>query len=223
MPLSNNTSLSIDESELIIYLVRHGETQWNVEGRMQGWENSPLTSTGKQHAFRHGQLLKQEGVKTILASDSGRVRETVEGIRQSCDVEVTHFEQLRERNVGKWEGERFVQLRDQYPAAWEKWSKRDQDFAPPNGESLGQMKERVSQMLPLLNDLREDRVAFVSHGITTMVLIDLLFGLSKEQKQQLRIPHDVIHRINRRESPASIGYLKHDAPFTKGVNLSHPW
>ena len=218
-----NISHSINESGLIIYLARHGETRWNVEGRMQGWENSELTATGKQHALRHGEILNQEGVKRIFASDLGRVRETVEGIQQSCDAKVTHFQQLRERNVGSWEGEQFWDLRDRYPEAWKQWENRDEEFAPPEGESLSQMKQRVRQVLPLLVNAATDPVAFVSHGITTLVLIDLLIGLSLEQKQRLRIPHDVIHRIDRSKTPSSIGYLKHDAPFTQGINLRHSW
>src|SRR6185436_18013972 len=85
----------------VLYLVRHGETEWNRQRRMQGRLDSRLTPEGRAHARMHGRLLARETVGHMIVSPLGRTRETAELILEGCEVPVTYDERLVERHCGE--------------------------------------------------------------------------------------------------------------------------
>ena len=86
------------------FLVRHGETEWNVERRIQGWADSPLTSLGLAQAEVHGQLLGQFGIDRIIGSPLGRAMQTVAPIVRETNVPAEYDVRLREVCMGDWSG-----------------------------------------------------------------------------------------------------------------------
>ena len=82
---------------LQVYLVRHGETQWNAERRIQGQSDSPLTAKGEHQAWQVGERAKTLGITHIIASDLGRTRRTAEIIAEACGCEITFDARLRGR------------------------------------------------------------------------------------------------------------------------------
>lgn len=85
---------------LQVYLVRHGETQWNAERRIQGQSNSPLTAKGEQQAMQVATRAKELGITHIISSDLGRTRRTAEIIAQACGCDIIFDSRLRELNMG---------------------------------------------------------------------------------------------------------------------------
>jgi len=128
-------------------LIRHSRTLWNEEKRIQGLQNSPLSESGRQMAAAWGQELQALHWDRILASDLGRVQETVALINRQLQLPVHTELLLREQDWGNWSGLTFPQLfsrhadqvREQEAAGW--------DFRPPDGESRNEVLARALQAL----------------------------------------------------------------------------
>lgn len=90
--------------DTIIYLVRHGQTEWNVEHRLQGHQDSPLTELGRKQAMWLGEALERTPIDVIYSSFSPRARMTAEYIRGTREIDILESNRLMEINMGEWEG-----------------------------------------------------------------------------------------------------------------------
>ena len=149
----------MSQSRLVV--VRHGETQWNVARRIQGYSDSPLTPTGVAQAQALGKRLAREPFDAIHASDLGRVRETVEHIAAATGHAARFDEALRERSYGIFEGKTMDESEATYPGQWAKYRGHDPHAVPPGGESVAQFQDRIIAAL--------ERVAVESDGQTVVV------------------------------------------------------
>ncbi|SHE74660.1 probable phosphoglycerate mutase [Kaistia soli DSM 19436] len=176
-----------------IVFIRHGETDWNAEGRFQGQKDIPLNQHGRSQARRNGETLKTRMPEAIdfdfVASPLARTRETMEIVRgaMGLDPSAYHVDPiLKEITFGHWEGYTSSELHAQWPdlvAAREadKWS-----FTPPFGESYSDLSVRIGAWL---DTVESDTVA-VSHGGVCRVLLGLLQGLDPETAPVLNIRQD---------------------------------
>lgn len=144
-----------------IILVRHGETEWNVARRIQGYSDSPLTPTGVAQAKALGARLAQEKFATVHASDLGRVRQTVAHIVEQTGHAASFAEDLRERCYGVFEGKTMEECEAEMPGQWSLYRGPDPHAVPPGGESVVQFQERIIGAL--------ERVARESEGHTVVV------------------------------------------------------
>ena len=129
-------------TELIV--VRHGETHWNVEGRIQGYSaDSPLTERGHAQARALGARLKTESIEVLYSSDLGRTRQTAQPLIDATGLEAEFDATLRERNYGVFEGRTYGEIEREFPEAWARFTSRDPQFAAPGGESSAQFQARV--------------------------------------------------------------------------------
>ncbi len=203
-----------------IYLARHGETQWNVERRMQGWGDSSLTQLGESQALRHGELLNRERVTRIFASDLGRVRQTVSLIQEHCIADMRFDANLRECKMGQWEGQRVEYIQQEWKVEYSRWQADNENNSPPDGESINDLKQRVAKVLDAVTSNGDSRVAFVTHGITTRVILDLLIDLSAQQKQQLRIPNGVVHMVETHGNSKHVYHFRDGNGSIEGICTS---
>jgi probable phosphoglycerate mutase len=119
-----------------IIAIRHGETMWNVDTRIQGHLDIPLNETGRKQAERMALALADEPISAIYASDLTRAWETAQYLGRVQGMEVTREEGLRERGFGDFEGKTFAEIEALLPDQSMRWRKRDPEFAPAGGESL---------------------------------------------------------------------------------------
>ena len=195
------------------FLVRHGETEWNVERRIQGWADSPLTSLGLAQAEDHGQLLGKFGIDRIIASPLGRAIQTVAPIVRETNVPAEHDVRLREVCMGDWSGRTSQELQSLYLDQWQARQDDPEGYCPPNGESRLDVKRRVAPLVAELNASHQE-VVLVSHGITIRMLLDLLLGLSDYTRQKLRVPNDVVYCVEVGSSdPTVMHYVGGKGPF----------
>lgn len=151
---------------LQVYLVRHGETVWNAERRIQGQSDSPLTEKGEQQAWQVGERVKHLGITHIIASDLGRTRRTAEIIADACGCSVTLDPRLRELNMGVLEKRPL----DGLTAEEEQWRATlvngTEGGRIPEGESMTEMATRMHAALNACLDLPAgSRPLLVSHGM----------------------------------------------------------
>ncbi len=153
-----------------VVVVRHGETPWNVERRVQGWEDIPLNETGIRQAqalARHLARTRQHGnqIDAIYSSDLQRARMTAEIVGQTLSIPVVLDKGVRERHFGVLQGLVFSTMEEHQPEAARIWKSRDPDAILPEGESLRRFHERVTQAIDTIAARHVgQRVMVVSHG-----------------------------------------------------------
>ena len=126
-----------------VLAIRHGETTWNVDTRIQGQLDIGLNDTGRWQARRLGEALADEPVTAIYASDLDRAFETAQHVGRATGVPVVPEPGLRERHFGEFQGKTFAEIETALPEQARLWRTRDPGFAPAGGESLLQLRARV--------------------------------------------------------------------------------
>ena len=124
-------------------LLRHGETVWNSQKRVQGHGNSPLTEHGRSMTAKWAAFLADGGWQHILCSDLGRVRETAQIINEVLQIPITEDVRLREQDWGDWEGLKVDDVRRDFATELAVMSAQGWDFCPPNGESRKDVRDRT--------------------------------------------------------------------------------
>jgi probable phosphoglycerate mutase len=178
---------------LTIVFLRHGETDWNVEGRLQGQRDVPLNEKGRGQAHRNGSVLKLaiEDVAgfDFVASPLSRARETMEIARTAMGFDVKAYrtdDRLREVTFGRWEGLTTAEIRAREPRELalreaDKWG-----VAPPGGESYELLAARVR---PWLAEVARPTVVVAHGGIGRVLWIELA-GMDPSAAVAIAIPHD---------------------------------
>lgn len=186
---------------LQVYLVRHGETQWNAERRIQGQSDSPLTQKGEDQAKQVGDRVRSLGITHIITSDLGRTRRTAEIIADACGCEVIADPRLRELNMGVLE-QRHI---DTLTAEEEAWRRQLVNGTPdgriPEGESMQELSERMHSALHSCLELPPgSRPLLVSHGIALGCLVSTILGLPAYAERRLRLRNCSISRVDHQQS-----------------------
>lgn len=176
---------------LEFYLVRHGETTWNQEKRMQGQKNSPLTPTGREQAHLLGKKLKHEDFTTAFISPSLRVLETFKLMSENLALTTKQHPDLQEIQMGCWEGQLQTEIAKQAPQEWYNFWHQPELFQGKNsGETFSDLSIRCENFLEMLK--REDiggKVLIVSHRLTIRTMINLLL---KQELAQLTELADIL-------------------------------
>ena len=148
-----------------IIAIRHGETEWNVDTRIQGHLDIPLSATGRWQAKRLAEALRDQPIQAIYASDLARAWETARYVARTHTITVTKEEGLRERHFGEFEGKTFAEIESALPEQSLRWRKRDPHFAPAGGETLVVLRSRVLEAAARLAALHPgEQIALVGHG-----------------------------------------------------------
>jgi broad specificity phosphatase PhoE len=157
---------------LTLYLTRHGETKWNVEKRMQGWQDSPLTEKGRQDAIRLGKRLEEVDLTAIYASTSGRTFETAQLIRGERLIPIYTEEQLREIYLGDWEGKTHEEIKEMDPIAFDHFWNHPHLYAPRRGERFIDVQNRAFAAIERIVERHsEGNILIVTHGVVLKTVI----------------------------------------------------
>jgi probable phosphoglycerate mutase len=184
----------------LLYYIRHGETDWNREGRLQGQREIPINANGRAQARRCGEVLRDllarepQAAPDFVSSPLGRARETMELVRTALGLDLHSYrldERLTEISFGSWEGFTIPELRGISPGPVAARERDKWDFAPPGGESYAQMSQRVRGWY---DTLARDIVA-VAHGGVLRGLIVQLGICSPEEAPFLDVEQGVVYVI----------------------------
>jgi probable phosphoglycerate mutase len=146
-----------------ILLARHGETDWNREGRFQGWADPPLNATGRAQAVDLSVALMAEELAAVYSSPLRRAHETAEVVAASHGLEPLTVEALREVDVGSWSGLTRAEIEERFPQQYARWLGNGQGWT--DGETYDAMAERVvAALLELAVAHRGERILAVTHG-----------------------------------------------------------
>ena len=152
-----------------LFVLRHGETEWNVEGRLQGALDSPLTVEGRKQAVRQAAILQGTLLTApIFTSPQGRALETAHIVAQQTGAELFESPLLREISMGDWDGKLVSEVAPDAPDDPVLWK-----FEAPNGERLHDLKARLVVFLKGL----DGPAVVVTHGVTSRVLRAMVLGI----------------------------------------------
>jgi len=180
-----------------LILLRHGQSQWNLENRFTGWVDVPLTPAGEQEAVRAGELLRDIKIDLAFQSALVRAKETLRLALEAAgqpDVPVIEDAAINERMYGDLQGLNKAETAQKFGEEQVRLWRRSYDVAPPNGESL---KDTAARAMPyfkerILPEVMAGRNVLVSaHGNSLRAIIMHLDGLTPEQVVKLEVPHCV--------------------------------
>ena len=155
-----------------LIFIRHGQTDWNVQGKIQGSYDSELNDTGIKQAMNLSEKLLNLNYKfsKIYSSPQKRALKTAEILSKSSNVDYISVKDLQEMNMGKWEGLSWKEVEENYPNEYKEWYLNRRYTKTPDGESYQDMLERVLKAIhKIINENNED-VVIVSHSAIIMCL-----------------------------------------------------
>ncbi len=180
-----------------IIAVRHGETAWNVDTRIQGQLDIALNEKGRWQVQRLARALAaREPMAALYCSDLLRAWDTAQSIAQATGLAVLTDPGLRERGFGKFEGKTFAELEAGWPAETARWRRRDPDWAPPDGESLTTVRDRVvAATRTLAAQHLGGQIVLVTHGGVLDALYRAATGLDLGAPRTWTVGNASINRL----------------------------
>mgnify|MGYP006266919277 CR=1 FL=1 len=178
-----------------ILLIRHGETDWNKEKRLQGHLDIGLNDTGIEQARLLGRVLSKEKIDLAYSSDLSRALATANAITQHHDIPVYLDRSLRERCYGEIEGMTYAEIEEKLPDNHKAWHGRNVDFRPNKGESLRDFYERVAQgATRIAKSHLGQTIVMVAHG----GVLDCMYRLATEMSLEAPRHFDLLNTsLNR--------------------------
>ena len=183
-----------------LFLVRHGQTEWNLVQRIQGHSDSPLTAAGVEQAKAAGRLLRAvlAGRGSILVSSPlGRARSTAEIVARQLGIGPARVQidpRLREVSWGAWDGRSRDELEALEPGAWNRLQ-RDWGFAPEGAEPYPDAASRLRDWLLSLRAV--EPVIAITHGMAASILRGLVLGLGGDETLALERPQDALFHVRQ--------------------------
>ena len=181
-----------------ILAIRHGETAWNVDTRIQGHLDIPLNAQGLRQAAHLAQALAEgDAVDAVYASDLSRAHATASAIAQALHQSVTAHPGLRERHFGEFQGRTFAEIEVELPEhAWH-WRKRTPDWVPPGGgESLEMLRERILKTVDKLAARHTgQQIVLVAHGGVLDILYRAATRLELQAPRTWQLTNTAVNRL----------------------------
>ena len=205
-----------------LFVLRHGQTAWNAQARIQGHLDMPLNAVGRWQAERLAKALQGEELAAVYASDLARARETAEPLARCLQLPVVMDLRLRERHFGRFEGQTYEDIEATWPEEAARWRQRDPDFGPGGGERLIDFYERSVQAATLLARRHPGRtIALVAHGGVLDCLYRAALGIDLQVPRSWPVANAVINRLLW--TPQGLSMLSwHDAAHLEGVAGDEP-
>lgn len=179
-----------------IILIRHGETVWNQQRRMQGHSDSPLSEAGARQARLLALRLKQFAFSALYSSDSGRAHHTARSVAEVTGHDIVIEPRLRERHFGVFEGLTGSEIEANYPADYVRFKSRDQAHVIPGGESASQFRARVFACFHEIAARHAgELVVVITHGLVLDALYRAALGIAPELPRIHELVNAGINRL----------------------------
>ena len=184
----------------MLYLVRHGQTEFNAAGRFQGQVDSPLTARGNSQALNVAMKLRElvDPQKTaIFSSPLMRAQTTAAIISRTLRVQsdVVLDPQLMEVRMGSWDGLTNAEIEERWPGARAGLAAGEWFFHAPDGETYSEMSQRVAEALREIRNSSSASKVIVCHGVTSRIIRGLHMGLQKSEMLELEVPQDAVFAL----------------------------
>ena len=179
-----------------LILIRHGETLWNQQRRMQGHSDSPLTETGVRQSRQLAQRLKGVAFGALYSSDSGRAHQTARSIAAATGHDIIVEPRLRERHFGVFEGLTGAEIQVHHPDLYLRFKSRDPEYVVPGGESALAFRGRVLDCLgEIAGRHAQDIAVVVTHGLVLDMVYRAAYRIPLDEPRDFELVNASINRI----------------------------
>lgn len=200
-----------------LVLVRHGESTWNRERRIQGQLDPPLSEQGREQARRVAGRLARRRVEALYTSDLLRASQTAAPIGVALGVEPRPMKELREIFLGDWEGLRTDELAHRFPQAWDAWTREPSWDVVPRGEGASAFESRVASALDRIFEQHSLGDAIVvTHGGVIQIALHRVVGRPSHGLFPFRISNGSVSIVERRNGRMVIAAVN-DTSHLEGV------
>ena len=200
-----------------VYLVRHGQTEWNKKLTFRGKIDIPLNEMGHREAEAISEALKDKNIEVIYTSPLRRSIETTEPIAKLFHLEIVPIEGLIDISYGDWEGLTFNEVKKRYSDQYKKWEKRPDLVRFPNGETLNEVRDRSFRAFK--NIVKENpgkSILITPHRVINKVLICSILGLSNSHFWEIKQDTGCINLIEYSNERFTLS-LMNDTCHLKGI------
>lgn len=198
-----------------LYITRHGQTEWNIEKRMQGWCDSKLTEMGRKNAAALGEKLKNVEFNAIYASPLDRTMNTAQLIRGNREVEIIPEPAFMEINLASWEGMTTDEIEKEDPVQFRNFWDNPQEYFQENGESFEDVQKRALRGIErIIKEQTEGNVLVATHTVVIKTLLAHFKGLNMNQLWDPPFIHDTCLSIIELEGDEARLVLEADMSHT---------
>ncbi len=176
-----------------LYITRHGQTEWNIIGRMQGWNDSPLTLRGINNAISLGKHLKEVKFDEVYSSSVGRTIHTAELITGLSRNSITAVDELREIGMGCWEGKLRDEIEDEHPMEYSYFWRAPHLFSLNSAETFQDVQNRALKLVHGIIEKykhTDKNILLVTHTVTLKTIMAYFEGRSLEKLWEPPYIHD---------------------------------
>ena len=179
-----------------VVAIRHGETVWNAEMRMQGQLDTVLSERGRWQVRRMAEALAGDGIEAIFASDLARAFDTAQALAEVTGLPITTDPGLRERSFGVFQGFTYAEIDARWPAEAARWRRHDPDFGPDEGEMLRDFSVRAVAACTRIATSQAGRsIAIVTHGGVLDCLYRAASGIALGAPRSWELGNAAINRL----------------------------
>ena len=203
-----------------LYLVRHGQTDWNVQKRAQGHTDRPLDSIGQEQAQRVGKAFLDLPVERVLTSDLKRAQQTAEEIARHTRLQLEILPELRERGFGEWEGQNFAEIAIRFGFEADFKGVTRNEVTPPGGESFMEVWSRLESVVQDVRN-RNENTAIVAHGGTCSLLMAMFLNGDVSLSNAFRFSNASINELEPRPDGGLRLIRYNDISHLTGVEVIH--
>lgn len=195
------------ENKLVIYLVRHGETEWNKEGKLQGWLDSDLTPQGKHRIQQLKEQLRTIRFDAAYSSTSKRAYDTAK-ILVGEYLTIKRDDRLQEIHLGNWQGKYIIDIQKKDANRYNQYCNDPEKYQPDSGESFQQVMERMNDFFKWCMALHQSgNILIVSHGVAIRALILQLMNLPIHKLWDFEIDGGSVTKITVLKEKVELHYI----------------
>lgn len=180
-----------------VFLVRHGETNWNATFRFQGQSDIELTKQGKEQALKLSRILESENISAVYCSDLSRAFKTAEILAKFHGLKIKKIPELREINFGIWEGLTYDEIQANYGDLYKEWRSNTLKVRIPKGESLEEVANRsIKAISQLVKEHDGEKIIVVTHGGVIRCILASVLRMDLNHFWRLRLDNTSVSIVD---------------------------
>lgn len=186
------------QNGISVFFVRHGQTVYNMQKRLQGWKDSPLSEEGTGHSQMMGKALQDQSFTHVWVSPLGRAIQTANIMQEYIGFEYDTTDDLREVSFGDWEGLTLPEINEQYPGMWDERQNDKWNYIPPGGESNHFAQARAQRMKDRIEACEAgSRILIIAHFAINRLVVSQLMDMQPDDVMRMNVPHGILYRLQQ--------------------------
>jgi probable phosphoglycerate mutase len=203
-----------------LYVVRHGETEWNKEEIFRGRKDVPLNRTGLEQAEKAGKYFAGKPVERVLSSPLARAAQTAQAVSRTTGVPVEPTEQLTDINFGIWEGRSLKEVEKTFPSDLDLWRRSPEHLLVEGGETLAAVRERVWDCIRKIGAGKAGSVVVATHRVICKVIVLSCLGIDNSHFWDMRFDPASITLLEGKNNKFSLVFANDTCHLREGLPAS---